>query len=255
MNKKFAFTLSEVLIMVAIVGILATISVVSLKNLRPDKDVLLVRKAYNETARAVSSLANDETIYPQVTAKIHDFKNFLASVERRYSALLLATGDTAPSANYTATPDPNANAKKDTDPNTNWGVQSTLTNISSGSVFANTDVASGVTRYTSSNKFAYNFAEQFDHRDRNCNNNVCTFVTTDNMYWQVTDNFNTNDKYAIVMVDINGTTKGANSSAPSGSKQPDRFNFKVDAGGGISVYGTDKAATRAKEILSKRDTK
>lgn len=59
-----AFTLVETLIMVGIVGIIAIISIVSLKNMRPDKDAVMLRKAYSETAKAVNTLINDDYLYP-----------------------------------------------------------------------------------------------------------------------------------------------------------------------------------------------
>ncbi len=77
MSKKIskkAFTLVETLIMVAVVGIIAVITVVSLKNMSPDKDAVLVRKAYTEMSKAVSALVNDEQLYP--SAKVaYNFKD------------------------------------------------------------------------------------------------------------------------------------------------------------------------------------
>ena len=77
MSKKIskkAFTLVETLIMVAVVGIIAVITVVSLKNMSPDKDAVLVRKAYTEMSKAVATLVNDEQLYP--SAKVtYNFKD------------------------------------------------------------------------------------------------------------------------------------------------------------------------------------
>ena len=78
MSKKIskkAFTLVETLIMVAVVGIIAVITVVSLKNMSPDKDAVLVRKAYTEMSKAVATLVNDEQLYP--SAKVaYNFKDY-----------------------------------------------------------------------------------------------------------------------------------------------------------------------------------
>lgn len=73
--SKKAFTLVETLIMVAVVGIIAVITVVSLKNMSPDKDAVLVRKAYTEMSKAVATLVNDEQLYP--SAKVaYNFKDY-----------------------------------------------------------------------------------------------------------------------------------------------------------------------------------
>ncbi|MBR2525033.1 hypothetical protein IKE67_01065 [bacterium] len=91
MRKNSAFTLSETLIMVAIVGIIAIISVVSLRGLKPDKDAVLIRKAYNEIAKAVYALANDEELYPSATRTAALNNNWLASVMFRTMADTLKT--------------------------------------------------------------------------------------------------------------------------------------------------------------------
>ena len=59
-----AFTLVETLIMVGVIGIIAIITIVSMRNMRPDKDYMMIRKAYSETAKAVATLANDDELYP-----------------------------------------------------------------------------------------------------------------------------------------------------------------------------------------------
>jgi len=334
MKKRFAFTLSETLIMVAIVGIIAAISVVSLKNLRPDKDALLIRKAYNEISKAVEAMVNDEILYPSQVAGILNTKNLLASTMQSVSLekvvgdmYALDAGiqtkldnidssnniDTSNTSNILTSYNPNASNTSNTsvtptlssvtiDPNTmpmaleepkltsltppsssstSSGGSSSLNSNSSGTapdptggnnsqgsytlnngvtaasksaVFTNRTLPSGASGYTADTKFAYNFALQFEkiNNDIQTNGKTCSFTTKDYMYWEVTDNFgNASDPHAIVMVDINGTSKGANSSNPDGSKLPDRFSFKIGPAGSISIYGTDKAATKALNVLKK----
>lgn len=123
-----------------------------------------------------------------------------------------------------------------------------------GTIFTNTTPVNGATAYTAANKFAYNFGKLFKTVDNtvSCSGSTCTFTTVDGMSWSVLDNFsNTSLKNAIITVDVNGPDAGSNSS----TNNPDTFQFKVDAGGGVSVYGNNTAATKAKEILKKRKNK
>lgn len=62
--RKNAFTLTETLLMVAVIGIIAVISAVSLKNMAPDKDVVMIRKAYTDISKAVAVLVNNQNLYP-----------------------------------------------------------------------------------------------------------------------------------------------------------------------------------------------
>lgn len=68
MKKSFAFTLTESLIMVAIVGVIATITMVSLSGLKPNKDKMLLQKAYRSTLSIVSELTNDTVAYPPLSS-------------------------------------------------------------------------------------------------------------------------------------------------------------------------------------------
>ncbi|MBR1942229.1 hypothetical protein IJ843_00670, partial [bacterium] len=66
--------------MVAVIGIIAVISIVSLKGARPDREALMVRKAYTELSKAVYAIANDEELYPSAQVALNDFagKQFLS---------------------------------------------------------------------------------------------------------------------------------------------------------------------------------
>ncbi len=84
-KSEKAFTLVETLIMVGAIGIIAIITIVSLRNMRPDKDYMMIRKAYSETAKAVATLANDDDLYPvQKTAyKINPLGKYLTATFNR----------------------------------------------------------------------------------------------------------------------------------------------------------------------------
>ena len=64
MRKNNAFTLTETLIMVAVIGVIAVISAVSFRNIQPDKDTVMLRKAYSDISKAVATLINDQELYP-----------------------------------------------------------------------------------------------------------------------------------------------------------------------------------------------
>ncbi len=61
--KKFAFTLSEALVTLAILGVLAAILIPVLDNIRPDKDKLTYKKALYSLQKALSS-AMDSDVFP-----------------------------------------------------------------------------------------------------------------------------------------------------------------------------------------------
>ena len=65
--KKNAFTMSEALIVLGIVAVLAALSVIALKNSKPDVDMVLYRHSYSKVRKVVSELLNDTELYPFVT--------------------------------------------------------------------------------------------------------------------------------------------------------------------------------------------
>lgn len=68
-NKKTAFSLAETLIAVLIIGIMAVILIPMLNKTTPDKNKVVLRKAYTNLAQAVTTMINDDVNYPgtQVT--------------------------------------------------------------------------------------------------------------------------------------------------------------------------------------------
>lgn len=92
MIKRHAFTLTETLIMVAVIGIIAVISAISLKNMQPDKDAIMVRKAYTEAAKAVATLINDQDLYPYAEVSMLNDNELFQSVIQRSLALVGCPG-------------------------------------------------------------------------------------------------------------------------------------------------------------------
>lgn len=66
-NFKKAFTLTELLIALAVIGILVAILVPVIFNLMPDQNVLMAKRAYYAVQTVVSDLINDEGCYPDKT--------------------------------------------------------------------------------------------------------------------------------------------------------------------------------------------
>ena len=58
-----AFTVAELVIVIAVIGFLAVIILSSLSNVVPNKEKALFKKAYEVTERTVSELVNDESFY------------------------------------------------------------------------------------------------------------------------------------------------------------------------------------------------
>lgn len=68
------FTLSEVLITLGILGVVAALTIPSLNNIVPSTDKALFRKSYETLQRAVQDMLDDDTIYPDdMTVKTGDF--------------------------------------------------------------------------------------------------------------------------------------------------------------------------------------
>jgi len=64
MKKYRAFTLAEVLVVLAIIAVLAVLVTPMLINTVPNKEMVMFKKAYFLTSRAVNELINDDEFYP-----------------------------------------------------------------------------------------------------------------------------------------------------------------------------------------------
>ncbi|MFI3300247.1 MAG: prepilin-type N-terminal cleavage/methylation domain-containing protein [Candidatus Gastranaerophilales bacterium] len=66
--KKRGFTLSEVMIAITIVGILAAIITPTIMGLRPNKNKMMIKKSYYIAESVVSGLINDTSLYEDMTS-------------------------------------------------------------------------------------------------------------------------------------------------------------------------------------------
>ena len=69
-NKKNAFTLGEILVTLMIVGIIAALIIPIIKNIQPDRQKLMFKKAYTTVERIVTELINDDYLYSETSDKI-----------------------------------------------------------------------------------------------------------------------------------------------------------------------------------------
>ena len=99
MNKMKAFTLTESLIMIAIVGVIATITMVSLAGLKPNKDKMLLQKAYKATMSAVAELTNDPVAYPPLKSAMNQDVVFSLNKQKTLAQLMCLTNQTRMNAN------------------------------------------------------------------------------------------------------------------------------------------------------------
>lgn len=67
MDYKKGFTLSEVLITLGVVSVLAAVITPAVMKVTPNTNKVMFRKAYFSLEEAVSKLINDDTNYPEVT--------------------------------------------------------------------------------------------------------------------------------------------------------------------------------------------
>lgn len=66
--KKFrGFTLTELMIALAVIGVLVAVVTPAIMKTRPNKNKMMVKKTFYTTEQIVSSLINDERLYPDMT--------------------------------------------------------------------------------------------------------------------------------------------------------------------------------------------
>lgn len=66
MNKHKGMTLTEVLIALGVVGVLAAISIPQINKVKPNQEMIKFKKAFSITQRIVSELVHDDDLYPDI---------------------------------------------------------------------------------------------------------------------------------------------------------------------------------------------
>ena len=62
---KKGFTLAETLVALAIIGVIAGIMFPAVQKARPNKEMVMLKKAYYLAGKTVSEMVNDESLYPE----------------------------------------------------------------------------------------------------------------------------------------------------------------------------------------------
>ena len=68
--KRKAFTLSELLIALGVIGVLTAIVMPIVFNLMPDQNVLMAKRAFYATEMVISDLMNDSYCYPKLNSRV-----------------------------------------------------------------------------------------------------------------------------------------------------------------------------------------
>lgn len=66
-NKLAAFSLGEILVALAIVGVIASLILPTINQIQPDKQKMMFKKAYTNVERVVTELVNDDYLYPEAS--------------------------------------------------------------------------------------------------------------------------------------------------------------------------------------------
>ncbi len=66
MRKIKGFTLTELMIALAVIGIIVAVVTPAIMKTRPNKNKMMIKKTYYTTEQIVSSLINDERLYPDM---------------------------------------------------------------------------------------------------------------------------------------------------------------------------------------------
>ena len=68
--KRKAFTLSELLIALGVIGVLTAIVMPIVFSLAPDQNVLMAKRAFYTTETIISNLMNDNFCYPKKNSRV-----------------------------------------------------------------------------------------------------------------------------------------------------------------------------------------
>ena len=72
MRKRKGFTMAELMVAMAVIGILVAIVTPAVMRNRPSRDKMMVKKTFYTAENIVSTLINDERLYPDKTENCYD---------------------------------------------------------------------------------------------------------------------------------------------------------------------------------------
>ena len=77
---KQGFTLAEMLVTIGLIGFISLVLISTMKNIQPNKEKLMLKKAFHTAQRLVAEIANDEELYPEPEDR-EEGKWYLANTE------------------------------------------------------------------------------------------------------------------------------------------------------------------------------
>lgn len=183
MNKKFGYTLTEVLISILVISVIATVSIPMIVKTIPNKNAIMAKKAYYAVDNIVKDLINDSYYYPDMRANCVTF----------------ATDNITPV--YTTSTDVGSSCYLGFD------------NTSQVNIVGTQETASGA------DKFAKLFLSKLDTQlpleDALTSFTNIPILTTDGIAYNLSNmTYNSDREYCELRVDVNGK-KGPNTYAPS----------------------------------------
>lgn len=104
---KKGFTLSETLITIAVVGVIAAIIIPAMTKTMPSNNKVMFKKAYSTLGQTINLLSNDSVHYPSLmTAQNDDNSGYSETVERgfNYTCKTLSADGYTCASYYTGTP-------------------------------------------------------------------------------------------------------------------------------------------------------
>ena len=266
--KKNAFTMSEALIVLGIVAVLAALSVIALKNSKPDVDMVLYRHSYSKVRKVVSELLNDTELYPFVTNESATKKTSSGDKLSQYNIIELGLGLKDTSINVDALKNSGIDLNGATNTagaqvDATFGDACTQAAVNAYTPFRNSYYNSSTQKWTkkslagneitgtanvnyAKSKFACSFADRLNPMGLTLSGNKVTLTTSDGVYWEIEDNFYTGtDSYITIY--INGESSKSKScmykvvaNDPT-CKTPDKFIFKISNSGRIKTVASDKS--------------
>ncbi len=234
MNIRKAFTMSEALIVLGIVAVLATLSVLAVQNAKPDPDIVMFRKAYKTLHDIVQNLYYDKELYPNATDTLEvSTKGFVDNVYKgKFAEAFLAR------LNPVSEPESLDSLSVSQRCGINGGLQvcSASSEIAISGSAIKTPTSSFNVGSISTSGLSGTFLLDVSNLPYSVSGN-----TADGMSWTISDSFadynatSTPDPLSYVTVYIDGADASNNCSYDSSScTRPNKFIFEIDHTGKIT---------------------
>lgn len=214
--NRFAFTLSEALIVMGIIAILATLSLTAVSGARPDEEVVMFRKAYSTTVKCIEILLGSGKYYPNA--------NFMSSSSgggelNKEMPIELAQGFE------------------------DFEITDEAKEVDSGISSSNKFVILFVDQLNTVGLPTFS-------------GSTASFSTGDGIYWEITDNFSSAAKSAEITIYPNGEESKAKSCTYNSTtcKEPNKFVITVYKNGRISTSDTYVKAMIKNPTVNKSKT-